>query len=104
MEAGSSKALVTIVDSCIDWKEHDTEDAESSASQQFSCLAGCDEEFAFMGISPHVPNSIFGCNIKYDALKEAYDEIEPKYKECCIQAQAYKKEVRTLEKQKVWVQ
>ena len=54
LESSNSKALVTTVDSCIDWKEHDTEDAESSASQQFSCLASCDEEFAFMGISPQV--------------------------------------------------
>ena len=50
-----------------------------------------------MGISPQVSNCVFGCNIKYDALKEAYDEIEPKYKECYIQAQAYKEAVRTLE-------
>ena len=41
---------------------------------------------------------------KYDALKESYDEIEPKYKECYIQAQAYKEAVRTLEQQKVWFQ
>ena len=42
VEAGDSKALVTAVDACIDWNEHDTDDAASSTSQQISCLASCD--------------------------------------------------------------
>lgn len=32
LEAGNSKALVTAVDSCINWKEHYTKDTESNAS------------------------------------------------------------------------
>jgi hypothetical protein len=95
---------VMTVDSCINWKEHDTDDAKSSASQQFSCLTCYDEEFAFMGISSQVSNCVFGCDIKYDAFKESYDELEPKYKECYIQAQAYKEAVKPLEQQKVWFQ
>lgn len=104
MEPSSSKALITAVDSCIDWKKHDTDDAESSASQQLSFLASCDEEFAFIGISSQVPNCVFGCDRKYNALIEAYDDLEQKYKECYIQAQAFKEAVKTLEQQKVWFQ
>ena len=101
LEAGQSKAMLS-VDSCIDWKEHEYDDAESSASKLYSCLTSCDnedenEEFAFMGISSQVPNCVFGCDRKYAALKDSYDELEPKYKECYIQAQAYKEAVRTLE-------
>lgn len=92
------------MDSCIDWKEHDTEDVESSASQQYSFLASCEEEFSFMGFSSQVPNCVFGCDKKYNALKEAYDDMEPKYKDCYIQAQAFKEAVKTLEQQMVWFQ
>ena len=57
-----------------------------------------------MSISPQVSDCVFGCDIKYNALKEAYDDMEPKYKNCFIQAQANKEAVKTLEKQKVWFQ
>ena len=88
LEAGDTKALVTTMDACIDWKEHDPEDAESSTSQQFSCLASCNEEFSCMGISPQVSDCVFGCDRKYNALKESYDDLEPKYKTSFIEAQA----------------
>ena len=62
---------MTAVDAYIDWKEHDSEDAESSTSQQFSCLASCNEEFSFIGISPQVSDCVFGRDKKYNALKES---------------------------------
>jgi hypothetical protein len=57
-----------------------------------------------MGISPQVSDCVFGCDIKYNALKEAYDDMEPKYKTSFIEAQSYKEAVKTLEKLKVWFQ
>jgi hypothetical protein len=90
VEAGESKALVTAVDACVDWNEHEYEDASSSSPQQISCVASCDADFAFMGISPKVYDCVFGCDIKYNALKEAYDDLEPKYNASFIEAQSYK--------------
>jgi hypothetical protein len=88
VEAGESKALVTAVDACVDWNEHESEDASSSSPQQISCVASCDADFAFMGISHQVSDCVFGCDIKYNALKEAYDDLEPKYNASFIEAQS----------------
>lgn len=57
-----------------------------------------------MGISPQVSDCVFGCDRKYNALKEAFDDMKPKYKTRFIEAQANKEAVKTLEKQKVWFQ
>ena len=56
-----------------------------------------------MGV-PQVQDCVFGCDIKYNALKQSYDEIEPKYNECFVQLKAYKGAVQTLEQQKIWFQ
>lgn len=103
VEARESKALVTAVDTCVDWNEHESEGVTSS-SPQISCVASCDADFAFMGISPQVSTCVFGCDIKYETLKEAYDDMKPKYNTCFIEAQTYKEALKTLEQQKVWFQ
>ena len=36
VDAGESKALITTVDACVDWDEHESEDATSSSSQRIS--------------------------------------------------------------------
>lgn len=103
VEAGESKALVTAVDACVDWNGHESEDATSS-SPQISCVASCDADFTFMGISPQVSTCVYGCDSKYKTLKEAYDDMKPKYNTSFIEAQTYKEAVKTLEQQKVWFQ
>ena len=95
--------MVTDVDACVDWNEHESEGATSS-SPQVSCVARCDADFAFMGISPQVSTCVCDCDSKYQTLKEAYDEMKPKYNTCFIEAQTYKEAFKTLEKQKVWFQ
>lgn len=78
--------------------------AESKMMRKKACSIGDAGEFAFMGITSQVQSCIFGCDKKYAAFKESYDDIEPKYKECYIQAQAYKEAVKILEQQKIWFQ
>ena len=90
VEAGESKALVTAVDACVNWNEHESEDATSSSPQQISCVASCDADFAFMGISPQVSTCVYDCDSIYQTLKEAYDDMKPKYNTSFIEAQAYK--------------
>ena len=62
------------------------------------------EAFTFMGVTPKVHNFPCDCDFKYKTLKEAYDDMKPKYNTSFIEAQAYKEAVKTLEQQKVWFQ
>lgn len=101
VEAGESKALITAIDTSVDWNEH--EDATSN-SPQISCMASCDDNFGLMGISPQVSTCVCDCDSKYTTLKEAYDDMKPKYNACFIEAATYKEAFKTLEQQKVWFQ
>ena len=67
--------------------------ADSKKVRKGARIIGAAENFAFMGIAPQVQDCVFGCDIKYNALKESYDEIEPKYNECFIQLKAHKEAV-----------
>ena len=53
-------------------------------------MASCDDSFGLMGISPQVSTCVCDCDSKYTTLKEAYDEMKPKYNECFIEAATYK--------------
>jgi predicted nucleic acid-binding Zn-ribbon protein len=57
-----------------------------------------------MGIAPQVSTCVCDCDSKYKTLKEAYDEMKPKYNTCFVEAQTYREAFKTLEKQKVWFQ
>ena len=107
LEGGNSKAMVSL-DQPINWKVHEAEDDNGSGADVTTMLASCDTEdqhnqYAFMGIS-QVHNYVFGCSVKYNELKEAYDELKPKYNDCYVEVQTYKNSLKTLEKQKVWFQ
>jgi hypothetical protein len=98
VEASESKALITAVDAGTDWNEH--EDATSNS--QVSCIASCD--FGLMGISPQVTTCVCDHDSKYATLKQAYDEMKPKYNASFIEAATYKEALKTLEQQKMWFQ
>jgi hypothetical protein len=100
VEAGESKALVTAIDDGTDWNEHEV---ATDGPPQLSCMASCDN-FGLMGISPQVSTCVCDYDSKYATLKEAYDEMKPKYNACFIEAATYKEAVKTLEQQKMWFQ
>ena len=99
-----SKALVN-VDSHIDWTVHEPPKEEASTSEQVNLLAYSPsedkkEQVSLMGIS-QVHNYVFGCSVRYNDLKQEFDELKPKYNECYVEVEAYKKALKTLERQKV---
>ena len=57
-----------------------------------------------MGISPQVSTCVCDCDSKYKTLKEAYDDLKPKYNTCFVEAATYKEAFKTLEQQKMWFQ
>jgi hypothetical protein len=96
VEAGESKALITAIDTGVDWNEHeDTKDGPP----QLSFMASCDN-FSFMGISPQVSTCVCDCDSKYTTLKKEYDELKPKYNACFIEAATYKEAFKTLEQKR----
>lgn len=106
-KAVNSKALVT-VDEHINLAAHEPDEDDASGSEHASLLACCTTEdqhdqVAMMGVS-QVHNCIFGCSERYNELKNEYDELKPKYNECYVEVEAYKKALKTLERQKVWFQ
>nr|GFC13571.1 hypothetical protein [Tanacetum cinerariifolium] len=57
-------------------------------------------EFALMGVTSKVHKRPFGCDNKYNELAKMYDALSKQKNEYCIQDQAYKNSLKTLEKQK----
>nr|GEY96744.1 hypothetical protein [Tanacetum cinerariifolium] len=124
-----SKALI-IVDTLVDWRDHDGESNGVIVSKEFGMIAGCDTEdaikeggakiynlitradtkeastvgdageFALMGVPSEVHNCPFGCDNKYNELHKQYNELNEKNGEYFIQVHAYKNSHKTLEKQK----
>ncbi|GJU88695.1 putative ribonuclease H-like domain-containing protein [Tanacetum coccineum] len=124
-----SKALI-IVDTLVDWTDHDGQSNGVIASKEFGMIAGCDTEdaieegaakiynlitgantkevstagdageFALMGVTSEVHNCPFGCDNKYNELQKQYNELNAQNSEYFIQVQAYKNSLKTLEKQK----
>nr|GEY21520.1 ribonuclease H-like domain-containing protein [Tanacetum cinerariifolium] len=124
-----SKALIT-VDTLVDWTDHDSESDGVIAAKEFGLITGCDSEdaieegaakiynlitgadseeasttdgageFALMGVTFEVHTCPFGCDNKYNELHEQYNELNEQNGEYCIQVQAYKNSLKTLEKQK----
>ncbi|GJS02802.1 hypothetical protein Tco_0319310 [Tanacetum coccineum] len=124
-----SKALI-IVDTLVDWTEHDGQSDGVIAPKEFGMIAGCDTEdaieegdakiynlitgadtkeastvgddgeFALMGVTSEVHNCPFGCDNKYNELQKQHNELNEQNSEYFIQVQAYKNSLKTLEKQK----
>ncbi|GJT30536.1 hypothetical protein Tco_0910811 [Tanacetum coccineum] len=125
----NSKAL-TLVDTLVDWTEHDgqsdgviapkvfgmivgcdTEDAiEEGAAKIYNLITGADTkeastagdagEFALIGVTSEVHNCPFGCDNKYNELQKQHNELNEQNSKYFIQVQAYKNSLKTLEKQK----
>nr|GEW74782.1 retrovirus-related Pol polyprotein from transposon TNT 1-94 [Tanacetum cinerariifolium] len=110
------KAMVS-VDSMLNWNEHDVENKTEEAKQVYGLMAGFESDFvvhaaggvnlvaakfALMGISPKVQTCPFGCDSKLSDLKKNYEHLEKLYNDSCIQVQAHKNTVKTLELQKDW--
>nr|GEU71884.1 ribonuclease H-like domain-containing protein [Tanacetum cinerariifolium] len=128
-----SKALIT-VDTLVDWTDHDGESDGVIASKEFGMIAGCntkDEikegaakiynlitgadteeasttgdagEFALMGVTSKVHKCPFGCDNKYNELNKQCNELNEQNGKYFIQVQAYKNSLKTLEKQKRFLQ
>ncbi|GJW03398.1 putative ribonuclease H-like domain-containing protein [Tanacetum coccineum] len=124
-----SKALI-IVDTLVDWTEHDGQSDGVIAPKEFGMIAGCDTEdaieqgaakiynliiraetkeastegdageFALMGVTSEVHNCPFGCDNKYNELQKQHNKLNEQNSEYFIQVQAYKNSLKTLEKQK----
>ena len=99
--------MVTL-DHQIDWADHEPAGEEASTSSQVNLLAFTPsedkkEQVSLMGIS-QVTNCVFGCSVRYNELKQEFDELKPKYNECYVEVESYKMALKTLEKQKVWFQ
>nr|GFA57860.1 xylulose kinase-1 [Tanacetum cinerariifolium] len=99
-----SKALI-IVDTLVDWTDHDDEGDEVITAKEFGMIAGCDSEdtikegaakiynlitgtdieeatitgdageFALMGVTSKVHSCPFGCDNKYNDLYKQYNEL-----------------------------
>ncbi|GKC89199.1 ribonuclease H-like domain-containing protein, partial [Tanacetum coccineum] len=99
------KALI-IVDTLVDWTEHDGQSDGVIAPKVFGMIVGCDTkdaieegdigEFALMGVT----SCPFGCDNKYNELQKQHNELNEQNSEYFIQVQAYKNSLKTLEKQK----
>ena len=106
-KAGTSKVLVSM-DAQVNWEAHEPIVEEASGSEQVNMMAyyttvDKEDQVSLMGIS-QVHNCVFGCSVRYNELKEEYDTLKPKYNECYVEVEAYKKALKTKERQQIWFQ
>ena len=64
-----------------------------------ACTTDDAEAFTLTGISSQVHNCVFGCDDKYNALKESNDELKHKYNESFKEVQSCRSSLELLEEQ-----